>query len=406
MTAGSWPVLNPAALHGIAGEIVDTILPHTEADPAGLLASLLAEFGAVCGPEAHALADSAHHSARLNVVLVGDTSKGRKGTAGQNIGRVMQGVDPTFYRDRRVNGFGSGEALVDTIRGSDNVVIDPRLLVVEPEFARILNVAKRDGSTLSSIIRQAWDGGRLAVRSRAGTTIAEDSHVAVIGHISADELRSKLTDSEVAGGFANRFLFVCVRRSKVLPSGGNLDDADLAPFIRKFALFATQAQGRSVIRRTPQAEGLWSELYHQMAEDEPGGLLAAIIARDAAQVLRLSLTYALLDGSRLIDVEHIRAAWAMWNYCRDSAAHIFGESIGDPIADTLLTAIRKAGKAGLDGKEQHAVFAGHASKRQLEAAREVLLGKGLVTPETVQTGGRPVQVLRATECEISEKRAL
>lgn len=395
---GGWPVLDPTALHGLAGEIVDVIEPHTEADPAGLLISLLVEFGAIVGSGPHALADSAEHPARLFAIAVGETSKGRKGSAEKNVGRVTSQVDQTFHRERRLNGFGSGEALVDALRGNEEVARDNRLLVGEPEFARILSVARRDGSTLSTIIRQAWDGGRLAVRSRAGTTVAEDSHICVIGQISADELRSKLTETEVAGGFANRFLFVCVRRSKVLPTGGNLDDRDLAELIRKFVLFVDRARTVGRMRRSAKAEELWADLYYQMADDEPGGLLGAIIARDAAQMLRLSVTYALLDGCKVIDVEHVRAAWAMWRYCRDSAAYIFGESIGNPIADQLLKALNSAGKAGLDGKEQHALFAGNASHRQLEAARELLMSKDLAVAETIRTGsrGRPVEILKAT----------
>ena len=38
-----------AAYHGLAGEIVHMIAPHTEADPVAILAQLLAGFGAAVG---------------------------------------------------------------------------------------------------------------------------------------------------------------------------------------------------------------------------------------------------------------------------------------------------------------------------------------------------------------------
>ena len=38
-----WPLLDEAALHGLAGEVVRLIEPHTEADPVALLASFLAD---------------------------------------------------------------------------------------------------------------------------------------------------------------------------------------------------------------------------------------------------------------------------------------------------------------------------------------------------------------------------
>ena len=80
---------------------------------------------------------------------------------------------------------------------------------------------------------------------------------------------------------------------------------------------------------------------------------------------------------------------------------MFGEGVGHPLADALLRAVRDAGPAGLDGRAQYLVLGGHATKGQLEAARELLVAKGLVVIETVPTGGRPSTVLKATECEQS-----
>lgn len=402
---GGWPVLDPAALHGFVGEAVDVIGPHTEGDPAGIAVSLLVQFGAYVGAAPYFLADGARHPARLFAAIVGETSSGRKGTVVGQAERISSAADPKFARERRSNGYGSGEKLVDEIRGAEENT-DHRLLLVEPEFARFLGVASRDGSTLSAIAREGWDGGTLAARSRAYTTVVSDAHLSILAMITPDELRARLSSTECANGFANRFLYVAVRRSKLLPSGGNLDDGDLAPFVRKFALFATEARKLGRLFRTPAAETLWAELYYEMAGDEPGGLLGAVIARAPAQVLRLSVAYALLDGAKRIDVQHVRAAYALWRYCRDSAGYIFGESIGDPAADTLLHAVRQAGRAGLDGRQRSALFAGHASRRQLDAAIALLITKGLVVVETIETGGRPSVILRASECEQSEQRRL
>ena len=122
---------------------------------------------------------------------------------------------------------------------------DPRLLVVESEFARILAVSKREGSTLSTLLRQAWDGGRLQVRSRGGTAVAEGAHLVVIGHITKPELLARVAESDIHGGLLNRFLIVEAERSKLLPSGGNLDDGDLADFNSFFRSFVTAStQGR------------------------------------------------------------------------------------------------------------------------------------------------------------------
>jgi hypothetical protein len=134
---------------------------------------------------------------------------------------------------------------------------------------------------------------------------------------------------------------------------------------------------------------------------EPGGLLGSIIARDSAQVLRLSPIYGLLDGSREIDVQHVRAGWAVSSYCRESARIIFGDSIGNPIADRLLAAVRSAGDAGLTGRELDRALSGHGSKARVDAARSDLERRGLVKTSTEQTGGRPI--VRTVACQQADK---
>jgi hypothetical protein len=380
-----WPTLSPEAMYGLAGEIVATIAPHSEADPAAVLVSLLASFGALVGPGPHARADGAEHPARIWGLIVGDTAKARKGSSWMQCRRVLAGADKSFADERVLSGFGSGEALVDAVAG-DN---DRRLLVVETEYARVLAASNRDGSTLSTLSRQAWDGGRLQVRSRSGTAVADGAHVVVLGHITKTELQAKLAESDAFAGSLNRFLIVPARRSKLLPSGGSLSDFELSDFVRRFALFAVQAQMVSTIWRTAEAEAYWAEVYTRLADDDPGGLLGAVIARDAAQVLRLSVTFALLDGMNRITVAHIRAAEAVWNYARAGAALIFGTRTGDPIADQILAALQDSHGVVLDGAAIHRLFDGHVKGDRINQALELLEKQGLANKENKATKGRP-----------------
>src|SRR5262249_12535800 len=199
-----WPHIGERAFHGLAGEVVRTIAPHTEADPAGLLLTFLACVGSSVGSAPHALADGAQHSGRLNVVLVGETSRARKGTAHAQIQRVMRYADPGWLDERTVGGLGSGEGLIAAVADTEEGPIrDKRLLVFEPEFSRVLNVAAREGCTLSQTIRQAWDTGNLSVITRKDSLRARGAHVSVIGHVTLEELRRRLTDTEAANGFAN-----------------------------------------------------------------------------------------------------------------------------------------------------------------------------------------------------------
>jgi len=384
-TPAPWPILDPTALYGLPGEVVEALAPETEADPAGLLLSFFVFFGCIVDRGPHVIIGGDQHPARLFGVLVGESGKARKGSSFAMVRAVMAEADPVFVRDRILGGFGSGEALVDAASEDDR-----RVLVRDPEFARLLTIATRDGSTLSMYVRDAWDGHRLEDRSRKGGKVVVDgAHVSIATEITAEELRAKLTAVETANGFANRFLFVCVRDSQRLPKGGSLDEATIAELGKKVQERLDYARVNKVMHRTPEADELWVPLYHAMCEDKAGGLLGAVIARDRTQMVRLQVAYALTDGSRYIERHHVEAAWALWRYCRASAAHIFAGSLGDPIADRLLAALRKAGPAGLDGTQQSALFDRHVTAAEWNGRERYWRSGSLPKPGGSRPAGAP-----------------
>jgi hypothetical protein len=121
-----------------------------------------------------------------------------------------------------------------------------------------------------------------------------------------------------------------------------------------------------------------------------------VTARGEAQVIRLSLIFALLDSNDAIDIAHLEAAIAVWAYCDESAAQIFGDSIGDPVADDILLALRR-NAAGLTRTDISNLFGRHRTSEQINAALTTLLTLGRAKFETKQTGGRPVETWVAIE---------
>jgi hypothetical protein len=392
-----WPQLHPAALHGPLGEIVRAIDPHTEADPVAVLADLLVSFGNCIGAGPHAVADGSVHPARLNAVLVGETARGRKGTARANVARLFEEVAPDWAIKRSFGGLSTGEGLIAAVRDRTSeddktAPTDKRTLVYEPEFARVLGVAGREGNVLSAVIRDAWDTGRLRVMTRKDPLVATGAHISVLGHITVEELGRRLSDTEAANGFANRFLFFCVRRSKLLPEGGTMHPDETVRLVRLLRIALEGGRKPNIVKRDDAARELWASMYEQLATHDAGGLVGAVTARAEAQLLRLSVTYALADGTGLVGVPHLRAAWAVWDYCEASARHIFGEAIGDPSADKLLAAVAKAGESGLTGLEQRDIFAGHLPKAELEKARKCLEREKKILTVLSPTRGRPTLV--------------
>jgi hypothetical protein len=222
-----WPTMDEAAYHGFAGEVVRTIEPHSEADPVALLLQLLTCFGNIIGRTRYVQTESNRQYPNLFATLVGATSKTRKGTSFGRVQAVVEVVDPMWTMERVHGGLSSGEGLINVVRDpimkwdketkkyveADHGIDDKRLLVVEPEFAGVLAVMERSGNTISQLLRKAWDGGKLQTMTRKDPLTATNAHISVIGHITLDELRARLTRTEMANGFANRFLFTLIKRS-------------------------------------------------------------------------------------------------------------------------------------------------------------------------------------------------
>ena len=344
------PKLSNEALYGLAGDIVKKILPETESHPAGLLVQTLMYFGNIIGRTAYYQVESTRHYGNLFAVLVGVSSKARKGTGADRINAVFENVDHQWFATRRRTGLSSGEGLIvavqNAILGEDGasrpIIIEPeahdkRLMVFEGEFGQVLAVMQRQGATISTNLRNAWDGKPLetmTIRPRTAT----DHTISILGDITAPELKSMLAQRDSTNGFANRFLWVHVERTKLLPFGGeDLEFAPEAERLREAVEFATQ---RKRVFMDRNAREMWARVYEGLSLDH-GGLFGAVTSRGEAQVIRLALLYAMMDRSEHIQSKHLQAALALWQYCEDSARHIFDALTADQ--QSMLDGLRDGG---------------------------------------------------------------
>jgi hypothetical protein len=406
LSSQAWPdALGDAAYHGVTGEFVRLVEPHSEADPAAVLVQFLISVANMIGRGPHFTAGARRHYTNMNAVVVGKTAKGRKGTSFAPTVSVLGAVDAIWESERRQSGLSSGEGLIHAVRDPvtkiedgqekvvDDGVTDKRLLVVEEEFASVLKMLQRDGNTLSTTLRQAFDDGRLRTLTRQAPIKATGAHFSIVGHITLEELRRELTATDAMSGLANRFLWVLAQRSKLLPDGGEFHKVDIAPIVRQLNVVVTFARkrGTAEYERDTETRTLWHDAYAELSRDVPG-LLGAAIARAEAITMRLALIYALLDCSPQIRHEHLQAGLEVWRYCRDSAAVIFGARTGDDYADRIEGEFER--KEQLTRTEIRDLFGRHAKVARIESAIELLVDLDRAELVEEATGGRPAQVLR------------
>ena len=409
--------MDDRAYYGIAGEIVKAIEPHTEADPAALLVQTLVAFGNLVGRGAFGATketkatgpyfqvEGSRHYSNLFALIIGATSKSRKGTSWGRVQSIFEQIDkwPNVLR-----GLQTGEGLKWRVRDEvwklakdkesgemidqlkDAGVEDKRLLVVAPEFGGVL--VKMKGATLSQTLRDAWDSGYLDNPTKNDPITVTNAHISIIGHITAEELLDELTQTQIANGFANRFLFVYSKRMRYQPrGGGDLPEEVVKGFVSRLKRAAEACRLIEQVTMTGAAWNVWDAGYEELSEPAPG-LFGKATDRAEAQVRRLALVYALLDGSREIDVEHLQAALAVWEYAEASARYVFGSGLGDPVADEIDKALRAAGPNGMTRTEIRDHFKRHRTGEEIDRALAILLKRNRASCRRQPTGGRSAEV--------------
>ena len=389
-----WPKLPEAALSGLAGDIVRAIEPHSEADPAAILVQTLVAAGNVIGPQPFCAVEATRHRLNLFVVLVGESSKARKGTSWGQIKDICDRVDAPWATERITGGLSSAEGLIAELQDSEESPRDKRLLVVQGEFASVLKVMAREGNTLSASLRDAWDSGNLRTMVKRDPQRATGAHLSVCGHITRLELLRYLNDTEAHNGFANRLIWCSVRRSKFLPEGGRTPEREIASLSNRLRRVVEWSSTCGEMRRDNDARKLWAAVYPVLSDGRPG-LLGAATSRAEAQVLRLSAIYAALDCSELICAQHLRSALALWDYSFASARYIFGDALGDPIADRIREALQDAGSDGLSRTQIGAALGRHVLTERITQALAQLAELGIARKEIVKGDGRPLEIWTA-----------
>ena len=407
--------LGENAYCGLAGEIVRQIEPHTEADPAALMVSVLTLFGNAVGRRPYFDAGDYQHATNLFAVIVGETDSGRKGTAAESPRRIVAEADPTWAACVK-SGLASGEGVIHHVRDErrerrpprkgevsldsdglieevvDAGVEDKRLMVFESEFAKVLAVVSRRDSTLSAVLRDAWDRGDLQTLSKNSPEKATAALVSVLTQITPTELEARLDSTEVANGFMNRFVIVAARRSKLLPRGGNVPPGVRTVLADQVRSALSHARNLNEVGMTLEAWQSWDPGIYGSLVVRPHGLVGVLTARAAPMVRRLALLYALLDERSVVDVEHLEAALELWRYVEDSARWVFGDRFGDRVVDDCLLHLTEAGKDGLTRNKLRELLGHRVAASRITNALNLLRSVGRARSVREQPAkGRPTE---------------
>ena len=358
---------------------------------------MLAYLGAAVGRGPYMPIGDDWNHARLFMVHVGRSSRGRKGTAKKLIYRInnaVKALDEYLVPQVHRGGLSTREGLALMIHdgykdGKNEVpaIEDKRLLVVESEFANILHQSKRDGNTLSAALRDAWDGTSIRPAVKTCRVWASDPHIGIIGDVTPSELRELMHARELTNGFANRFIFFWAEGDKVLPFPQYTPKdvvealADRVAQVLRFA-GADRHVDKDVMRMefSPEAASLYARLYRGELRDRSAGEhITGLLDRRAPVLLRLAMLFALTDQTNVIAVNHINAAMAWVRYWVDSVKFIFQSAVDEAgaaattdMAQRIVTYLATHGQATRTDLTK-GCFGGHVSKASLDKALDELI---------------------------------
>jgi hypothetical protein len=224
----------------------------------------------------------------------------------------------------------------------------------------------------------AWDGDPLSINTKTSQMRATDAHITLTGHITPEEVRDLLGPAEAANGLANRLLWICVRRSKLLPLGSEMDEHELALLGDVLAGTVEEASQLGRLRMDAEASEAWVRVYGSLATGETG-VIGQLLGRPEPMVQRLAGLYAALDATATIGLPHLEAALALWGYADASVRHIFGAAptgAANPYRGTILAAL--AGGSLTQSEITNDIFGGNLRSPEPHATLDALLAEGLI----------------------------
>ena len=358
------PKASKAMFPGLLGDIVTLCTAHSEAVPVAVAAYALAWFSALIGPLR--FVQIGDECRRLNnfMLLVGPTGMG-KGTSEYGPKKIFKQVEECLQTqfdnqwqqgqtegiaefpqlDVHEGGLSSGEGLAaakaDSLKiGKDETAIeitDKRFLIIESEFGNVLNMAERQGNTLSHVLRNGYDGKIIRPLTKRDRVCVTDPYFVLVGNITPGELCGHRQNAVMSvNGMLNRMLILWTSTTRRQPIPEPVNAAKLSElsdrlmqcimFARRNS-FECHYRKQSTLARPvtldATAKQLWVDVYPQLVNLPDCEQIRALCRRHRLHILILASLFALLDNRNVINSCDLSAALDWSNFSRQSVLYVY-----------------------------------------------------------------------------------
>ena len=422
----------PAAFVGPLGDLVALWAGHTEASRQNILAQTIAVLSAVPDYARVYTGDAKPCGPALFLLVLGSTAS-RKGTGGtialdflaRAFPAFVHGVNPRPEEallvpmpSRVLTAVSSGEGIIAAVRDDSTSrkgelqpgVSDKRLTIVLEEFALLLRIMSREGNVVGDVLRQAFDQRRLCIPTRHHSETAARSHLAIVAHITREELGELVRDVLLVNGMLNRYRYVYSDRAPIQTETRTPDPAALdrlAAVVRERLEPYTwhKRDDVAVFDFTSAGRTRWRELDPYYKRPRESNLEERLSGRTPTLAKRIALLYALCDGAKAIDLAHVEAAHAIVEHSEATALYAFhGRSAANSFAERIADILREAEGELVPRAQLWRAFH-NASSDQLDVAIGELAAKGRVEClEILEPGAAAARAGPIGGCDETQRR--
>lgn len=391
------PVPDQACLYGLVGEVARAGSKGNESNPYAIATNFLAYLSCAIGRGTFLQIGNTEHHPRIFSLHVGRSGRGRKGDSLAlviKLDEFIRAHSPMLCPQIHRGGLSSREGLAALIhdgfqQGSQEVpaIEDKRLWVVESEFANVLQQSRRKGNTLSTALRDCWDGVCIKPATKNNRVFASNPHACLSGAITPNELTALMTSKDLSNGFANRFLIIWAERTKITAFPQPTPPKEIEYLATRTQEVLNFAKADSYLENnwlqmelSPSGKWHYGQMYRNvLAQDFGSERVSAILERRAPMLLRLAIVFALCDLSTKIEVVHLEAALAWINFCSDSVQYVFSTAKEAALTERvsrnsnlLLQYLTDQGQSSRSDILREC-FKGHLSKLEIDACLDHLL---------------------------------
>ncbi len=395
------------AFQGPLGEWALQASEQYEGTPEPLLLTTLVMFGAATGRGAFTSIGADLHRSNEFLCVLGGTGTG-KGQSFSMARRLFEEIDLDWTKRGLHSGLSSGEGLIQLVSDPEPGGPQDRLknvLVFESEASRPLRVMKREGSTLSPILRDAWDGREKLEVLTLKAVKSTSPLIAVLLHSTPEELLDTLPPLSLVNGFLNRFILALSSPIRELPFGGEAHKILPRRLVEILKANLASARRKNEIGISVDARAVWERHYSKIIAPEEGAI-GEYKARGRAHIRRLSMLFCLAEGLDEVQASHLQAAIHAWNYSLEVARRLLDRLA--PGKPNPKQTIRLSLESGPKTKSDlHGVFGRNKSGTEIADLLEQMMRSGEVELEPGAGGRAAVRYrLKLTNYEFDESNEL